>query len=114
MRDKEGLQDYRWVPASSPIRRHVFSVLSDTDAVMISDGALGGGWWSLSGSFTGKNKYFVVRGGRVRNMASLLSRAPLAWTKVSRLRPELIAAADKLPNLRTLRSGSCQSPTCPL
>lgn len=64
MRDKEGLQDYRWVPASSPIRCHVFSVLSDIDAVMISDGALGGGWWSVSGSFTGKNKYFVAGGGR--------------------------------------------------
>lgn len=44
MRDKEGLQDYRWVRASSLFRCDVLSALSDIDAVMISDDALGGNW----------------------------------------------------------------------
>lgn len=38
MRHKEGLQDYRRVGASSSsVHGAVFSVLGDTDAVMISD-----------------------------------------------------------------------------
>lgn len=60
--------------ASSSIRCDVFSVLGDIDAVMISGDALGGGWWRVSDSFKGRNKYFVG----VCNVASQLSRGLLA------------------------------------